>query len=113
MPERWLGVVVSGDKITMVDAEIPDDTSPIIIQGDQSWPLQVGADRPAAYAILQQQLAGYARDNLHSPSDHKGERAFAKGNQKADLEAAELRGVVMCSLAGVTKTECLAKAHMS
>jgi hypothetical protein len=36
-----------------------------------------------------------------------------KGAKKGHLYAAELRGAVMCALAGVTKTECRAKAHVS
>ena len=35
MAERWLGVVVSGDKVTIVDAEVPD-SGPLVVLADQS-----------------------------------------------------------------------------
>jgi hypothetical protein len=50
MAERWLGVVVSGDKVTIVDAEVPD-SGPLVVLADQSWPLQQG-DRIPAYVVM-------------------------------------------------------------
>jgi hypothetical protein len=76
MPERWLGIVVGADHVRVVDAEIPDDSAkPIIIQGDHSWPLQKG-DRPSAYRVMHQQIAGYAKENKIARAIIKGKRRF-------------------------------------
>src|ERR1700732_2731065 len=55
MLERWIGVVVAPDKVTAVDAEVPE-SGPLVIQADHSWPLQKG-HRASGYKVLHQQLA--------------------------------------------------------
>ena len=74
MPKRWIGLVISGAKVTIVDAEIPD-SGPIVIQADDSWPLQQG-DRAPAYCVMHQHIADYVRENkidrvLHCDQKHK------------------------------------------
>ena len=61
MSGRWLGIVVSGDRITVVDVEVPDH-GPLILQSDQSWPLQAG-DRSRAYHVMHQRVADYVREH--------------------------------------------------
>jgi hypothetical protein len=61
MADRWLGVVVSGDKVTFVDAEVDGD-KPLILQSDQTWTLQSG-NRSEAYATMSQQMADDVREN--------------------------------------------------
>lgn len=111
MAERWLGVIVSSDKVIIVDAEIPA-TGPLVIQADHSWPLQRGA-RAAAYRMMHQHIADYAREQGITRAIIKGSTVSLGGTKKVHLEAAELRGVAMCALAGVTTVEMQAKAHIS
>jgi hypothetical protein len=111
MAKRWLGVVVSGDKVTAVDAEVPD-SGPLVIQSDQSWPLQQG-DRIAAYVVISQQVSNYATENGIDRAIVKESAVSLGGTKKAHLLSAELRGVVMTALAGATTVECKSKASIS
>jgi hypothetical protein len=108
---RWLGIVVIGDRITLVDAEVPDQ-GPLILQTDQSWTLQAG-DRAAAYRVMHQRVADYIRENGIVRTVIKASAVSQGGMGKAHLEAAELRGVVMCAAASSAQTQCLAKGHIS
>jgi len=113
MPDdRWLGIVVSSDKITMLDAEVPE-AGPLVIQADTSWRLQIG-DRAAAYRVMHQNVADYAREHHIARVIIKSSAVSRGGTTKAHLEAAELRGVVMAAAAAEsTRTTCLAKATIS
>jgi hypothetical protein len=111
MPDRWLGVVVGSEKVTVVDVTVPAK-GPIIIQGDHSWPLQRG-ERPAAYRVMHQQLGDYAREHGIVRAIVKGSALSRGGTKQAHLEAAELRGVVLAALSDVTETSIASKAHIS
>jgi hypothetical protein len=111
MPERWLGVTVSSDKVTLVDAEVPA-SGPLIIQADYSWNLQQG-DRAVAYRVMYQRITDYARENNIGRAVIKGSAVSLRGTKKVHLEAAELRGVVMCALATATAVESETKANIS
>jgi hypothetical protein len=110
MPERWLGLVVSGDAVTAVDLEVPP-TGPLTLQADQSWKLQKG-DRAAAYRIMHQRVADYIRDNAVGKAVVKAS-AVAKGGGLSHLHSAELRGVVMAAAASSTDTQTYSKALVS
>jgi hypothetical protein len=114
MPERWLGVVVSAEEIKLIDVEMPDDANaPVVIQGDQTWPLQPGP-RTKAYEVMHRQLANYAKENGISRAVIKAS-ATGKGMtmKLSHLHAAELRGVATCALASVTDVETLTKSYVS
>lgn len=112
MPDdRWLGIVVSSDKITMLDAEVPK-AGPLVIQADNSWRLQKG-DRAVAYRVMHQSVADYAREHHIVRVLIKSSAVSRGGTTKAHLEAAELRGMVMAAAAEATRTTCLAKANIS
>jgi hypothetical protein len=111
MSERWLGLVVSSDKIIIVDAEV-DGKSPLVIQMDDTWSLQEG-DRPKAYHVMHQRLADYAKQNNISHAAVKASAVSLRGTKKAHLEAAELRGVVLCALASATNVTTDTKANIS
>jgi hypothetical protein len=111
MVERWLGVVVSGDKVTMVDAEVPA-AGPLVIQADEIWPLQQG-DRISAYVVMSQQISNYAAENGIKLAVVKASAVSLGGTKKAHLESAELRGAVMTALGSVTKVECKSKGVIS
>jgi len=111
MPDRWLGIVVASDKITMVDVEVPE-TGRLIIQADNSWPLQKG-DRAAAYKVMHQRVADYAKEHNIGRVVIKSSAVSLGGTKKSHLEAAELRGVIMSAAAEATQTMCLAKSKIS
>lgn len=111
MTARWLGVVVSGDLVTAVDAEVPD-AGPITIQSDQSWPLQSG-NRADAYVVMAQQVTDYATENGIGCAVVKESAVSLGGTKKAHLESAELRGVVLCALRRATEVKLQSKAIIS
>jgi hypothetical protein len=110
MPERWVGIVVSGDTLTMVDADVPK-TGRLNLQSDQSWSLQDG-DRARAYDVMYRRV----RDDIQ---EHRIARTVVKASALSQgstrighLTSAELRGVVMCAAAAST-VQCLAKNVIS
>lgn len=111
MAERWLGLVVASDKVTLVDATI-DGSKPIVIQADATWSLQAGP-RPEAYRVMHQRIADYAKENGIKRAVIKGSAVSLSGTKKVHLEAAELRGVAACALAAVTTVAIETKANIS
>lgn len=111
MAERWLGVVVSGDKITFVDAEVDGD-QPLVLQSDQTWALQKG-DRSEAYAMMSQQIADYVRNQSITKVVMKESAVSGGAATMALLQSAELRGAVMAALGGIVPIECKSKAAIS
>lgn len=111
MAERWLGIVVSSDKVILVDALV-DGTAPIVVQSDATWTLQAG-ERPDAYRVLQKRIADYAKEHGIARAIIKGSAVSLGGTKLAHLEAAELRGVVAAGLAGATKVSYESKANIS
>jgi hypothetical protein len=108
---RWLGIVVSGDKVTAVDADVPVSGA-LVIQADHSWGLQQG-ERPAAYCVMHQRIANYVKENAIEHVVVK-ESALTMGSmKKAHLLSAELRGVVAAAASSVAKTTFVAKAKIS
>jgi hypothetical protein len=114
MPERWLGLEVGADEIKLIDAEIPDDaTAPIVIQSDQTLPIQHG-NRPKAYEVMHRQLVNYARENGIKRAVVKASAAGGGVSMRLPhLHAAEVRGVAICALASVTEVKTIAKSHVS
>ncbi len=111
MVERWVGIAVSGNKVTVVDAEV-DNSGPIEVIADQTWKLQSG-DRPKAYSVIHQQLLDYLNDHDVDRAIVKASALSQGGMGKGHLEAAELRGVVLSAAASVTAVSVVAKAHIS
>lgn len=101
MSKRYLGISASSGAVTVVEAELPDNTSaPIVILGDSTWKLQKG-DRAAAYAVLHQQCVDHIRDNKIDGVVIKAS-AVPQGAAKLGLlVSAEVRGVVMAAAASV------------
>lgn len=112
MTERWVGIVVSNDKVTFVDAQVPD-AGIIVVQSDQSWKLQSG-ERGAAYAVMHGRVADYLRSNEVSKVIVKASALSTGGTKLAHLHAAELRGVIIASASTqVQSLVVLPKAHIS
>ncbi|MBB4391764.1 hypothetical protein [Bradyrhizobium sp. ERR14] len=111
MAERWLGIVVSGDKAITVDAEV-DGGNPLTLQSDQTWSLQPG-DKSQAYATLSQQIAGYVRENGIKKVVMKESAVSGGAATMALLQSAELRGAIMAAVAAIVPVECKSKASIS
>jgi hypothetical protein len=112
MTERRIGFKVSGDKVIVVDAEVPDD-GPIVLQADHTWSLQKGA-REDAYNVLYQQVANYLREHDIKRVVLKGSAVNLRGSMKlAHLESAEVRGVVIAAARSVCPVRSVTKAMIS
>lgn len=111
MVQRKLGVHVSGDSVTVVDAEVPDD-GPITIVMDQSFRLQKG-DRGKAFCTMYSRLHDYAREKNINVAIIKESAANQRGMGLAHLQAAELRGVAIAALASVSDLIQVSKASVS
>lgn len=111
MTERWVGIVVTGDKAIVVDAEVPDEGQ-LVLQNDDTWKLQDG-DRASAYNVIGQQCRDYLQANGISKALIKASAISLGATKLAHLESAELRGVVQASAASVCETKVLKKASLS
>jgi hypothetical protein len=112
MSERRVGLTVSGDKVVVVDAEVPDD-GPIALLADHTWSLQKGA-REDAYHTIYQQVANYLREHEIRRVVLKASAVNARASMKlAHLESAEVRGVVIAAARSVCPVRSVAKATIS
>ena len=111
MSERWVGMVVSGDKVTVVDAEVPD-TGPLSLQADVTWRLQAG-EKPAAYNVLSQLCANYLRENGINKVLVKASATSRAGIKIGHFHSAELRGVVQAASASICEVKVVSKAALS
>jgi hypothetical protein len=113
MADRCVGLVVVGEVVTVVDAEIPDDVDePITIIADETWKLQKG-ERAPAYAVLHQRCADYIRENYVDSAVVKASARPASAAGLALLTSAEVRGVIIAAAASVCKVKVLSKAVVS
>jgi hypothetical protein len=113
MPERKAGFVASGDKVSVVVADIPDDENdPIDIVFDQTWTLQSGAREPALH-VLYQRCANFLREQQIKSVVTKASAVTRSAATLALLQSAEVRGVVIAAAASVAHVQTLAKAVIS
>jgi hypothetical protein len=113
MAERRVGLVVVGEVVTVVDAEIPDNADdPITIIADASWKLQKG-DRAPAYAVLHQRCHDYLRENGIGSVVIKASALSQGAARLGLLTSAELRGVVTAAAASVCRVIIVSKAIIS
>lgn len=111
MSERWGTLLVSGEKVTVVDAEIPT-SGPLVPQADITWKLQSG-DRPAAYHVLSQQCADYLREYKIDKVLVKASATSRSGVKLGHFHSAELRGAIQSSAASVCSVKAISKASLS
>jgi hypothetical protein len=109
--ERWLGISVSGDKVTLVEGTVDGD-APLIIVGDRTLKLQSG-DRALAYKTLYGQVADYVEHVKLDKVIIKASTANQRGMGKAHLLAAELRGVVIAAAATNAPVKQVATGYIS
>jgi hypothetical protein len=107
-------VVIVGEVVTVVDAEIPDDTAEsLTIVADSTWKLQEGEKAPA-YAVLHQRCADYLRENGVGSVVVKASALPTSGAPKLGLlTSAEVRGVVIAAAASVCEVRVVSKAVIS
>jgi hypothetical protein len=111
MVKRWVGIVASGDKVTMVDVEVPT-SGPLILQMDQTLKLQDG-DRPKAYDTLYHQLVNYFSEKKIGAVVVKASAASKGSLSLAHLTSAEVRGVALAAAASTCEVRAIAKATIS
>ncbi len=113
MSKDRAGIVVVGEKITVVHATVPDDEGhPVTILSDSSWTLQQG-ERGAALAVLHQRCQNFCEQNYLQMVVIKASALPQSGVKLAVLESAEVRGVVIAAAASKTTVEILSKARIS
>jgi hypothetical protein len=114
MVSRCVGIVVSGEVVTVVDTEIPDDDdAPVTIVSDDTWSLQKG-DKGSAYAVLHQRCANFLRENKIRSVVIKASAVPTGGSAKlALLTSAEVRGVVIAAAASVSEVKMIATGVIS
>jgi hypothetical protein len=113
MVERWLGLTASKESVVVVDATIPDDGGPIVINADDTWRIQKG-DRSAAYSVLHQQCADYVKENGIDAVVIKASAVTGRGSATLGfLLSAEVRGVIIAAAASQCSVKALSKAIIS
>jgi hypothetical protein len=114
MAQRCVGFVIVGEMVTVVDAEILDDTdAPLAIVADATWKLQEG-ERARAYAVLYQRCADYLHENGVGSVVIKASALPTSGAAKLGLlTSAEVRGVVIAAAASVCHVRIVSKAVIS
>ena len=113
MNKHRAGLVVVGESVTVVHAEVPDDESaPISILSDSSWALQQG-DRGPALSVLHQRCANFFLQNKVDLVVIKASAVPQGAARLALLASAEVRGVIIAATASTTRIEILSKAVIS
>jgi hypothetical protein len=110
MTERRVGIVVVGETVTIIDAEVPDNKDdPIIIIADDTWRLHKG-DKPPAYAVLHQRCQDYLKDNGVGSVVIKASALPQGAPRLGLLSSAELRGVITAAAASICDVNLVTKA---
>lgn len=113
MSKRLAGLVVSGDDVKVVVAQVPADPSdPISIEYDQTWKLQSGAREPALH-MLYQRCASFLQEKQVASVVLKASAPPRSAATLSLLHSAEVRGVVIAAAASVTEVRSLAKGVIS
>ena len=113
MSKHRAGIVVVGNTVTVVHANVPDDDGDAItILSDSSWTLQQG-ERGAALSILHQRCQNFCEQYKVQMVIIKASALPQSGVKLAVLESAEVRGVMIAAAASKTKVEILSKAKIS
>lgn len=113
MTARRVGIVVVGETVTLVDAQVPGDAAkPILIEADHSWKLQQD-DQPAAYAIIHQRCADYLTEHKVDGVVIKASALPTGACKLGHLRSAETRGVIIAAAASVCAVRVIQKAVIS
>ncbi|MBA0250496.1 hypothetical protein CR156_14940 [Stenotrophomonas lactitubi] len=114
MSRRFASLIVVGDKITLVQADVPDDESnAIVITLDDTWKLQKDG-RPDAYDVLYKRCTSYFSGQKIDQIVIKASAVSQGSATMALLRSAETRGVVIAAAASTNKNVAiLSKAGIS
>jgi hypothetical protein len=96
---KWIGLDVASKQVVVVQLFVPEE-GPLVVEYDQTWPLQKGA-RPAAYRVMFDRLANHIRDRKIDAVAIIGSSGSKFAASLGLLESAELRGVVAAAAASV------------
>lgn len=112
MTEKRIGIVVSGDKVVVVQLEFQDDNTTILLD-ETTWKLQQG-ERPGGYKVMYKTALDYISGSGAEHVVIKGSSAGAKGSGLAHLHSAELRGVIIAAAANTSaQVEIWTKSKLS
>jgi len=112
LSERWASFLISGDVITVVEANIPaDEGAPIELLSDATWKVQKG-ERPQAYDVLYGRCVNFLRDGNIERAVIKAS-ATAKGIGLSMLHSAEVRGVIIAAAATAADVTLIQKGLVS
>lgn len=113
MTERWVGFVIVGDVVTVVDVEVPDEAdAPVTVIADDTWKLQKG-DRAEAYNVMFKRCVNYLKENQIVRVIVKASAVTMGATKLGHLTSAELRGVIIAASASVASVRAISKAVIS
>jgi hypothetical protein len=113
MSKYCAGVVVVGESVTVVHAEVPfDPNDPIIVISDNTIKLQTGG-RGEALAVMYSRCVDLFTQTKTGTAIIKASALSLSGVKLAALASAEVRGVVIAAAASRTTVTMLAKAKIS
>jgi len=100
MSERCVGMVVEGETVWVVDADVPEDPElPVNILADNKWNLQDG-DRATALSVMLRRCASHIKENKVICAYVMASGApLGRARVEPLLKSAELRGVVIAAAA--------------
>ena len=107
------GVVVAGESVTVVHADVPSDPNhPIVVISDNTIKLQTG-ERGAALAVMYARCLDLFAHTQTERAVIKASALSMNGVKLAALASAEVRGVVIAAAASKTTATTLTKAKIS
>lgn len=113
MSKYRAGVVVVGESVTVVHAEVPlDPNDPIIVISDNTIKLQTG-ERGEALAVMYARCVDLFTQTKTESAIIKASALSMSGMKLAALASAEVRGAVIAAAASKTVVAMLAKAKIS
>jgi len=110
MPDRILGIVVSGSQVIAVGLQRAGSKFELI--HNQKMKIQDG-DRGIAYSIMHSRLRAMLQENSYDVVAVKGSSVSLAGTKQAHLDAAELRGAVLAACAAECTVVCEKRAALS
>lgn len=113
MSKYLAGVVVVGESVTVVHAEVPTDPNdPIVVISENTIRLQTG-ERGDALAVMYARCVDLFTQTKTERATIKASALSMSGVKLAALASAEVRGVVIAAAASKTAVALLAKAKIS
>lgn len=113
MSKYRAGVVVVGESVTVVHAEVPSDPNdPIVVISENNLKLQSG-ERGEALAVMYARCVDLFTQTKTESAIIKASALSMSGVKLAALASAEVRGVVIAAAASRAAVAILSKARIS